>query len=162
VQLDHLLWVRCQNVDQSLRATDLLIQSGGFGIVAVDLSEVSARLARQVPLHVWFRFRRAVEDTSTILLVMEQESNAKTCASLVLRLEAGPTQWLQTGESQCSEIAAPPHAHLWQGFKIRTEVVRSRIPVDESVDSENGSKADKARLVPLARPLVAVQRWQHG
>jgi recombination protein RecA len=162
VQLDHLLWVRCQNVDQSLRATDLLIQSGGFGIVAVDLSEVSARLARQVPLHVWFRFRRAVEDTSTILLVMEQESNAKTCASLVLRLEAGPTQWLQTGESQCSEIAAPPHAHLWQGFKIRTEVVRSRIPVDESVNSESGSKADKARLVPLARPLVAVQRWQHG
>ena len=74
VQLDQLLWVRCQNVDQSLRATDLLIQSGGFGMVAVDLSDVSARLARQVPLHVWFRFRRAVEDTSTILLVMEQES----------------------------------------------------------------------------------------
>src|SRR5262249_486061 len=74
VQLERLLWVRCQNVDQALRATDLLIQSGGFGIVAVDLSDVSARLARQVPLHVWFRFRRAAEDTPTILLVLEQET----------------------------------------------------------------------------------------
>src|SRR5262249_40853191 len=39
MRLDRLLWVRCQDVDQSLRATDLLIQSGGFGMVAVDFSD---------------------------------------------------------------------------------------------------------------------------
>src|SRR6516225_9787708 len=38
VALKQLLWVRCQNIDQALRATDLLIQGGGFGLVAVDLS----------------------------------------------------------------------------------------------------------------------------
>jgi recombination protein RecA len=93
VALKQLLWVRCQNIDQALRATDLLIQGGGFGLVAVDLSDVPARLARQVPLNAWFRFRRAVEDTPTILLLLGQESNAKTCASLVLRLDTQHLQW---------------------------------------------------------------------
>ena len=160
VQLDRLLWVRCKSVDQSLRATDLLIQSGGFGIVVVDLSDVSARLARQVPLHVWFRFRRAVEDTSTILLVLEQETNAKTCASLVLRLEAGPPQWSITVPSPEEGIAATPkenlepcsHARLWQGFKIGTEVIRSRIQVESDLDSASSSEtSNRAPLVVLQR-----------
>jgi recombination protein RecA len=93
IDLKKLLWVRCQNIDQALRAMDLLIQSGGFGMVAVDLSDVPAKTVRQVPLNAWFRFRRAVEDTPTILLLLEQESNAKTCASLVLRLEAVEAKW---------------------------------------------------------------------
>ncbi len=160
VQLDRLLWVRCQSVDQSLRATDLLIQSGGFGIVAVDLSDVSARLARQVPLHVWFRFRRAVEVTSTILLVLEQETNAKTCASLVLRLEAGPPLWSITmfslEEGVVAKLKENPescsHARIWQGFKIGTEVIRSRIQVEPDLGSANHSGiSNRAPLVILKR-----------
>jgi hypothetical protein len=95
VDLKKVLWVRCQNIEQALRATDLLIQAGGFGLVAVDLSDVPAKTVRGVPLNAWFRFRRAVEETSTILMVLEQEANAKTCASLVLRLEARETQWVE-------------------------------------------------------------------
>ena len=147
VQLDRLLWVRCQNIDQSLRATDLLIQSGGFGVVAVDLSDVSARLARQVPLHVWFRFRRAVEDTSTILLVMEQETNAKTCASLVLRLEAGLLHWSHIKSPQSSERY--PHTRLWRGFEIATEVVRSRIQIEADFHSLNRSDRTNGMKTPV-------------
>jgi recombination protein RecA len=93
VTLKQFLWVRCHDLNQALRATDLLIQSGGFGLVAVDLSDVPQRTVRQVPLNAWFRFRRAVEDTPAILLLLEQEANAKTCASLVLRLEGRHVQW---------------------------------------------------------------------
>jgi hypothetical protein len=157
VQLDRLLWVRCQNVGQSLRATDLLIQSGGFGMVAVDLSDVSARLARQVPLHVWFRFRRAVEDTSTILLLLEQETNAKTCASLVLRLQSGPAQWSETQSGASPATAHCSHALLLHGFHVRTEVVRSRIQIEPAAELESPSansinrseSSQKATLVVL-------------
>jgi recombination protein RecA len=100
VALERVLWVRCQNADQALRATDLLIQAGGFGLVAVDLSDVAPKIVRYVPLNAWFRFRRAVEDTPTILLVLEQEANAKTCASLVLRLEARPAEWSEADEEK--------------------------------------------------------------
>ncbi len=96
VNLRQLLWVRCKNIEQALRATDLLIQGGGFGLIALDLSDVAPRVVRQVQLNVWFRFRRAVEGTATILFLLGQESHAKTCASLVLRMEGEAGVWRET------------------------------------------------------------------
>ena len=43
VELKQLLWVRCRNIDQAFRATDLLIQGGGFGLIALDLSDIPPR-----------------------------------------------------------------------------------------------------------------------
>jgi len=121
VRLERLLWVRCREVTQAMRVTDLLLQGGGFGMVAVDMSDVAPRLVRRVPLNVWFRWRRAVENTQTILVVLGQESNAKTCASLVLRMESETAQWLSTaGEPQQAE------ALLLEGFAIGVERGRMR------------------------------------
>jgi recombination protein RecA len=125
IALGKLLWVRCQNIEQALRATDLLIQAGGFGMVAVDLSDVPARTVRQVPLSAWFRFRRAVEDTPTIFLLLEQEPHAKTCASLVVRLEAGKARWTEAA------VRCHPFAKLLRGFSSRADVVRSRLQMPE-------------------------------
>jgi recombination protein RecA len=150
VALQQLLWVRCQNADQALRATDLLIQAGGFGMVAVDLSDVAPKIVRYVPLNAWFRFRRAVEDTPTILMVLEQEANAKTCASLVLRLEARPGEWNEAsgekkitrrrgvnGVAQRRDVDSQGDggrsflrhsmARLFRGFEIGADVVRTRV-----------------------------------
>src|SRR5690349_4991402 len=127
IVLEKLLWVRCQTIDQALRAMDLLIQAGGFGMVAVDFSDIPTRTVRQVPLNAWFRFRRAVEDTPTILLLLEQEPNAKTCASLVLRLEAGTAQWAAASEKS----SFYPFAKLLRGFSVRSDLVRSRMQVPE-------------------------------
>ena len=82
-----------RNVEQSLRVTELLLQGGGFGLVAVDLGDVPPRWARRVPLAFWFRFRRAVENTPTVLVVLDQAPCGKTCASLVLRLEPHAVQF---------------------------------------------------------------------
>src|SRR5882724_11490448 len=121
VQLERLLWVRCREISQAMRATDLLIQGGGFGLIAVDLSDIAPRVLRHVPLNVWFRWRRAVEETQTILLVMEPEANAKTCASLVLRMEHESALWTSTaGDSRQTE------ARLLAGRGIRVERVRTR------------------------------------
>src|SRR5271155_5778296 len=99
ISLRQLLWVRCKNIEQALRATDLLIQGGGFGLLALDLSDVAPRVVRQGQLNVWFRFRRAVEGTSTILFLLGQESHAKTCASLVLRMEGEADVWRETSRT---------------------------------------------------------------
>jgi recombination protein RecA len=139
IDLSKLLWVRCQNLDQALRATDLLIQAGGFGMVAVDMCDIPTRTVRQVPLNAWFRFRRAVEDTSTILLLLEQDFHAKTCASLVLRLEMDQTNWqfavaqplmaVPTDDASSSFREAPnqPFAKLLRSFSINPDIIRSRI-----------------------------------
>jgi len=127
VELKQLLWVRCRNIDQSLRATDLLIQGGGFGLIALDLSDVPPETVSYVPLNAWFRFRRAVEDTQTVLVVLEQEPHAKTCASLVLRLGVEPAIWSATLETATPNFSRHPSACLLDGFEVRTKVLRSRI-----------------------------------
>ncbi len=126
VKLEQLLWVRCRDIDQCLRATDLLLQGGGFGLIALDLSVLPPKTVRYVPLNVWFRFRRAVENTSTILLLLDQESNAGSCASLVLRLGLEPPRW---SASQTQRAPFPPNscAHLFDGSQIHVELVRSRL-----------------------------------
>jgi hypothetical protein len=126
VELKRLLWVRCRNIDQALRATDLLLQGGGFGMVALDLGDIPPETVRYVPLNAWFRFRRAVEDTPTIFMVLGQESNAKTCASLVLRMEAQAAEWRKTISSgdRVEEFFRHPYACLFDGAAIRAEVMR--------------------------------------
>jgi recombination protein RecA len=148
VALQQLLWVRCQNADQALRATDLLIQGGGFGLVAVDLSDIAPKIVRYVPLNAWFRFRRAVEDTPTILMVLEQEANAKTCASLVLRLKAQPAEWKEAVAARrpvrdLRDLVKYPFARLLKGFQISADVVRSRMQCANDWPSENENVVNK-------------------
>ncbi len=125
VSLQQLLWVRCRNVDQALRSVDLLLHGGGFSLVAVDLSGASARLVRQIPLSFWFRLRRTVETTSTILLVLSRESNAKTCASLVLRMERTAAHWsLQDRQYPSRDFHTP--ASLLDGWTTTAEIIRCK------------------------------------
>jgi recombination protein RecA len=136
VKLQQLLWVRCRNVDQALRATDLLVQGGGFGMIALDLADIPPRTVRYVPLQVWFRFRRAVENTRTIFLVLEQESNAKTCASLVLNLQAREARWSRASAS--AQQMASPHSPgcLLDGWTIHADVIRSHSKPKHELRSE--------------------------
>ncbi len=127
VKLAQLLWVRCHNIDHALRATDLLLQGKGFGLIAVDLSDLPPETVRHVPLSAWFRMRRAVEDTPTALLLFEQESNAKTCASLVLRLAAEQSRWTATLETHPRNFLWHPVARLLDGLGVCAEALRSRI-----------------------------------
>ena len=128
VELKQLLWVRCRNIEQTLRSTDLLLQGGGFGMIAVDLSDIPAATVRHVPLNAWFRFRRVVEDTPTILMLIEQEANAKTCASLVLRVGFERVRWVAASGNRAEDFcAANTSACLLGGVGVRAEVVRSSV-----------------------------------
>jgi hypothetical protein len=125
-------------LDQALKATDLLLQSGGFGLVIIDLGDISPEQARRIPLTSWFRFRRAVESTPTILMVMAKDSCAKTCASLVMQLSADARrseQWeVDSGkknelrEGQLSTVHCPlSHISLLDGLEVHVELLRTRL-----------------------------------
>ena len=44
VDLDRLLWINCGgNAEHALKSVDLLIQSGGFGLVVMDLADTPER-----------------------------------------------------------------------------------------------------------------------
>jgi RecA DNA recombination protein len=92
-------------LEQALRVTDLLLQSGGFGVVAMDLGDMPGEIARRIPLASWFRFRRAVENTPAVLLVIEQQPIAGSCSSLLIRLEGQTAQKMSAFSHQLSAVS---------------------------------------------------------
>ena len=148
IDLKRLLWVRCRTIEQSFRATDFLLAAGGFGFIALDLGDTPGELVHCVPLDTWFRFRRAVEGTPTILFVVEQEPHAKTCASLVLEVEAMRSRWNTTQDAESPDAASHdaarsdlrryPFSRLLDGSEIRAELVRSRTPPGTITDFRDG------------------------
>ncbi|HSE35769.1 MAG TPA: hypothetical protein VLG74_00615 [Blastocatellia bacterium] len=120
---DQLLWIRCgSNVDHAIKATDLLLQSGGFGLVALDLGDIPSKQARRIQLTWWFRFRRAIENTPTALIVIGREPNARSGASLVLSLNRENDEWSRPYISPDSEERVfPTSSNLLDGFRLHVE-----------------------------------------
>ncbi len=116
---------------QMLKVTDLLLQSNGFGMIALDLGDVPVPSARRIPLASWFRFRRAIEHTQTALLVLEQQPIAGSCSSVLLRVSAVRSKKLSAVSSQFSGNppmhSELPHAELLDQFEITAELLRSRL-----------------------------------
>ncbi|MGH9327150.1 MAG: hypothetical protein ACRD2B_10785 [Terriglobia bacterium] len=121
VTLHRLLWVRCRDLEQAIQTTDLILASAGFGLVVLDLGSVPLRSLHRLPLSFWFRFRRAVEHTPTLLLVLAPEACAKSCTRLCLRLRLEEGSWLVIPETK-----PVSHSHLLGGLHLNAEVTRSR------------------------------------
>jgi hypothetical protein len=111
-------------VEQALRVTDLLLQSGGFGLVIIDLGDTPLKMARRIPLTSWFRFQRAVEHTATVLFVISQVPCARTCASLLMKVSG---KKLSAFSCQLSAETSPAHAQLLDGLQVQGELLRSRL-----------------------------------
>ena len=95
VQLSHLVWVRCHgNAEHAMRASDLLLHAGGFGIVSLDFCEATPRLLNRIPLSYWYRFRTAIEKTPTVLLVCADSPIAKSCSQQSLQTKFKASSWL--------------------------------------------------------------------
>jgi hypothetical protein len=116
--LSRLLWVRCGKTKQKLRpleqafkVTDMLLQSSGFGLVVVDLSDIAEKVIHNVPTSTWFRFSRVVENRHTALVFIEQQPHATSCAGLVLKLAAAPATF---------------SGKLLTSFTLNADVIRAR------------------------------------
>jgi recombination protein RecA len=97
VDCERLLWVRCSgSVERAFKAVDLLLQSGGFGLVALNLADVPPRYARRIITSWWFRFRRAIENTPTALVVVTPVACIRSCAAMVLEAKNEGPLWPNT------------------------------------------------------------------
>jgi hypothetical protein len=110
-----------KRLEEALKTTDLLLHGGGWGVVVVDLGGISWVDARRINLSMWFRFRRAIENTPTILLLLGEESCAKSCASLVLRCQRSADNWSRAAASVETGVST------FEGFEVQGEVTRSRV-----------------------------------
>jgi len=109
-----------RRLEQALRAADLLLQSGGFSLIALDAADLAPEIVRRVPMTTWYRFRRGVENTPTAFVLMTREAVATGCASLSLRLERTSTKKMMVANAP----QRPSHATVLQGMNVTVEMVR--------------------------------------
>lgn len=119
IDLNRLLWVRCgatilsthaakpwPKIEQALRATDLLLQAGGFSAIVLDLASLAPDHVSRIPLATWFRYAAAADRSRSSVLLLTQHPCSKSSAGLVLRLHAGPPLSPQT------TVLAAMHRHI--------------------------------------------------
>lgn len=109
VDFNRLLWVRCgNNVERAFKATDLLLQSGSFGFIALNLAEVTANNARRIISSWWFRFRRAIENTPTAFVVISPVACVRSCATVILETRKSNESWSAANSAvRTNDIARP-------------------------------------------------------
>jgi recombination protein RecA len=118
-----------RKLEHVLKTTDLILQSGGFGLVVLDLAGIPENFARRIPLASWFRFQRVVEPAKTTLLVVSESPRTQSCAALVIKLcnqPSAPSAPLRAG-SRHQPSAKPTHIQVLEGMRLQAEVVRSRL-----------------------------------
>jgi hypothetical protein len=118
IDLPRLLWVRCgksrvklPRLEQAFKAADILLQSAGYGLIAVDLGSIPEQVVRRVPVSSWFRFSRVIEKQPAALVFVAQEPHATSCAGLVLRIGA-----------ECAVFSG----NLLTTLNLKVEVTRGR------------------------------------
>jgi hypothetical protein len=156
VRLNHLLWVRCRNtllarkqnkqpatkpwtqLDQAVRATDLLLQAGGFSAIVLDLGNTAHQDAARIPLASWFRFRQAADRTRCSLVVLAQQPLAQSSSAVVL--ECAPLSAQSTNQTVLS------------GYQYQLQTGR--------IASHPSSLSMAGRRKPPASTWVPTAPWQ--
>jgi hypothetical protein len=111
VALARTLWVRPRAVADALKAAELLLGAGGFGLVVLDLPGEKPRPG------VWPRLAHAAERTRAVLLVVTNRRTAGTSAALGLTLERRRVRWSEGAGTLV----------LLEGVEAELSIVRSRL-----------------------------------
>jgi hypothetical protein len=118
LDLSRLLWVRdTGDATRALKAMNLVLQAGGFGLVVLDLADVPDRVVRALPFTTWFRLARIIEGSQTVALLMATEHLGRSSGGATIALE--PTD-------ASAAVWADPGSHrgrLLSGLTIHPRVV---------------------------------------
>ena len=81
---------------RAIQALNLILQAGGFSVVAIDLGDVPLTLLKRLPFTTWLRLQRAVEGRDTTCVLLVSEPLARSAGGLTVSL-TGQASWLGQG-----------------------------------------------------------------
>ena len=109
-------------IDRALKALNLVVQAGGFAIVALDLADVPPVVLRRVPYTTWLRVQRTIEGSDTACVLLVPEPLARSAGGVTLAL-GGATAW--TGVAD--------RARRFAGLDVTARIVSPRRRVNGEV-----------------------------
>jgi hypothetical protein len=118
LDLTRLLWIReAGDIPRALKAMNLVLQAGGFGLVVFDLADAEGPAVRGLPFTTWFRLARVIEGSPTVALVVASEHLARSSGGATIGLDspASLSRAVWTGRSN--------RARLLSGLDVNVRVV---------------------------------------
>lgn len=130
VDLGRTLWVRqavdsgqslptAHCLDRAIKAFNIVLQAGGFGLVALDLSDMPPEALRALPYTTWMRLQRVLLGTSTASLVLAGEPVARSARGVTLDLGG-------SSHVRRSEVAGCWRHGLFEGLDVTARVLQGR------------------------------------
>jgi hypothetical protein len=127
---------RTQAIDRALKAFNLILQAGGFGLVILDLADALPPAIRRLPFTTWFRLQRPIEGSSTACVLVASEPVARSAGGVTIALRR--VAYADAPHSTFDKCAGIPHStfdirhsttcwsSLFTGFEVEARLGRAR------------------------------------
>jgi hypothetical protein len=102
---------------RAIRACDLIVRAGGFGVIALDLAGAPTRALNDLAASTWMRLAHANAGQSTVCLLVGDHAMGRSARGVSVRL-ASTRRW----------SGASPQSRRFAGFEIRAEFSNPAAP----------------------------------
>jgi recombination protein RecA len=137
VDFTRMLWVRGEAIssarvslsceygtlqkalDRAVKALNLVLQAGGFGLVGLDLGEIAPQTVKRMPYSTWLRLHRVIEGSDTACVLIGSQHIARSAGGVTIQLASGPglvasglnarvirAQKIESGRNVCLPLSA--------------------------------------------------------
>jgi len=79
-------------LDRGVKALNLALQAGGFGLVVLDMGEVSPQAITRLPYTTWLRLQRVMEGSDTACVLIGSEPIARSAGGVSVQLSKSNAQ----------------------------------------------------------------------
>lgn len=133
IDFQRMLWVRgeatssarmslsCEygtlqkSVDRAVKALNIVLQAGGFGLVVLDLAEVAAHTIRRLPYTTWLRLHRVIEGSETACVLVGSEPIARSAGGVTIQMTPGAgssASGLDARVISARKVESDPHVRV--------------------------------------------------
>ena len=78
-----------KTLDRAVKALNIVLQAGGFGLVVLDLGEVAVQTIKRLPYTTWLRLHRVIEGSDTACVLIGSEPIARSAGGVTIQLASG-------------------------------------------------------------------------
>jgi len=126
LDLSRLLWVRGGDLERALKAFNLVLQAGGFGLVALDLADVQPALIKRLPFTTWFRLQRPLAGTTTASVVVASEPVARSGGGVTIALRRSTFAAVEVATGLPRDEPRAAWSRLFPGLDVQARIARAR------------------------------------
>ena len=109
-----------RTIERALKALNLVLQAGGFGVVALDLADASPPALHRLPFTTWLRVQRTIEGSETACVLVASQPLGRSAHGLTLALDSR-TQWAGQPTRAGASTAIGTKASTETNTKTNTE-----------------------------------------